>query len=116
MELGGEERRGRGQEKEEGVKGAPNMAAPLNGSGGSETFPLHRAVWNNDFQRLEKLLEEQYAERRDPRRRTPLHLAVSLGHIESARVLLRHEADVTKENAQGWTVLHEAVSTGDLEM
>lgn len=30
-------------------------------------------------------------------------MAVSLGYIESARVLLQHKADVTKENAQGWT-------------
>lgn len=58
----------------------------------------------------------QNAEALDPRGRTLLHLAVSLGHLESARVLLRHKADVTKENGQGWTVLHEAVSTGDPEM
>nr|XP_012433596.1 ankyrin repeat domain-containing protein 13A isoform X2 [Taeniopygia guttata] len=55
-------------------------------------------------------------DQRDPRGRTLLHLAVSLGYIESAKVLLQHKADVTKENAQGWTVLHEAVSTGDPEM
>ncbi|XP_063000195.1 ankyrin repeat domain-containing protein 13A isoform X2 [Elgaria multicarinata webbii] len=79
-------------------------------------FPLHSLVWNNDFQQLEKVLENKDVEQRDPRGRTSLHLAVSLGYIESARVLLRHKADVTKENAQGWTVLHEAVSTGDPEM
>lgn len=45
----------------------------------------------------------QNAEALDPRGRTLLHLAVSLGHLESARVLLRHKADVTKENGQGWT-------------
>lgn len=39
----------------------------------------------------------------DPRGRTPLHLAVSLGHMESVRVLLRHGAQVTKENANNWT-------------
>lgn len=39
----------------------------------------------------------------DPRGRTPLHLAVSLGHLESVRVLLRHSAEVTKENANNWT-------------
>ena len=39
----------------------------------------------------------------DPRGRTPLHLAVSLGHLESVRVLLRHGAQVTKENANNWT-------------
>lgn len=39
----------------------------------------------------------------DPRGRTPLHLAVSLGHLELVRVLLRHGASVTKENAKNWT-------------
>ncbi|NXL87081.1 AN13A protein, partial [Alectura lathami] len=58
----------------------------------------------------------QDVDQRDPRGRTLLHLAVSLGYVESAKVLLQHKADVTKENAQGWTVLHEAVSTGDPEM
>uniref|UniRef100_A0A3P8RBD9 Ankyrin repeat domain-containing protein n=1 Tax=Astatotilapia calliptera TaxID=8154 RepID=A0A3P8RBD9_ASTCA len=52
----------------------------------------------------------------DPRGRTPLHLAVSLGHLESVRILLRHGGQVTKENANNWTVLQEAVSTGDPEM
>ncbi|XP_038619460.1 ankyrin repeat domain-containing protein 13A [Tachyglossus aculeatus] len=79
-------------------------------------FPLHVLVWNNDFQQLEKELAGQDVEAVDPRGRTLLHLAVSLGHLESARVLLQHRADVTKENRQGWTVLHEAVSTGDPEM
>ncbi|XP_004709600.1 ankyrin repeat domain-containing protein 13A [Echinops telfairi] len=79
-------------------------------------FPLHLLVWNNDYRQLEKELRDQNVEARDPRGRTLLHLAVSLGHLESARVLLRHKADVTKENSQGWTVLHEAVSTGDPEM
>uniref|UniRef100_A0A8C2AKY7 Ankyrin repeat domain 13A n=1 Tax=Cyprinus carpio TaxID=7962 RepID=A0A8C2AKY7_CYPCA len=43
-------------------------------------------------------------------------MAVSLGHLESVRVLLRHGADVSKENGKNWTVLQEAVSTGDPEM
>ncbi|XP_059884186.1 ankyrin repeat domain-containing protein 13A isoform X1 [Delphinus delphis] len=79
-------------------------------------FPLHVLVWNNDYRQLEKELQGQNVEALDPRGRTLLHLAVSLGHLESARVLLRHKADVTKENREGWTVLHEAVSTGDPEM
>uniref|UniRef100_A0A8D2IED5 Ankyrin repeat domain 13A n=1 Tax=Urocitellus parryii TaxID=9999 RepID=A0A8D2IED5_UROPR len=82
----------------------------------SSHFPLHLLVWNNDYRQLEKELRGQNVEALDPRGRTLLHLAVSLGHLESARVLLRHKADVTKENGQGWTVLHEAVSTGDPEM
>ncbi|NXM05754.1 AN13A protein, partial [Tyrannus savana] len=82
----------------------------------SSAFPLHVLVWNNDYRRLEQELQDKDVDQRDPRGRTLLHLAVSLGYVESARVLLQHKADVTKENAQGWTVLHEAVSTGDPEM
>ncbi|XP_061585110.1 ankyrin repeat domain-containing protein 13A [Cololabis saira] len=81
-------------------------------------FPLHSAVWENDYRRLEEQIKtpQNDIEAVDPRGRTPLHLAVSLGHLESVRVLLRHGAEVTKENAKNWTVLQEAVSTGDPEM
>lgn len=81
-------------------------------------FPLHSAVWENDYRKLEEqiTLPQNDIEAVDPRGRTALHLAVSLGHLESVRVLLRHGAAVTKENAKSWTVLQEAVSTGDPEM
>lgn len=81
-------------------------------------FPLHSAVWENDYRKLEEQisLPQNDIEAVDPRGRTPLHLAVSLGHLESVRVLLRHGGEVTKENANHWTVLQEAVSTGDPEM
>ncbi|XP_069565622.1 ankyrin repeat domain-containing protein 13A isoform X1 [Brachyistius frenatus] len=83
-----------------------------------EKFPLHSAVWENDYRKLEEqiTLPQNDIETVDPRGRTPLHLAVSLGHLESVRVLLRHCAAVTKENGNNWTVLQEAVSTGDPEM
>ncbi|MCJ8746622.1 hypothetical protein PDJAM_G00143920 [Pangasius djambal] len=81
-----------------------------------EKFPLHWLVWENDYRQLERLTQSHNVEAVDPRGRTPLHLAVSLGHLESVRVLLRHGAQVTKENAKNWTVLQEAVSTGDPEM
>lgn len=79
-------------------------------------FPLHVLVWENDFRKLETEIQTSNIEEVDPRGRTPLHLAVSLGHLESVRVLLRHGADVAKENGKNWTVLQEAVSTGDPEM
>ncbi|XP_062874315.1 ankyrin repeat domain-containing protein 13A-like isoform X1 [Trichomycterus rosablanca] len=79
-------------------------------------FPLHLLVWENDYRQLEKHIPTNNVEEVDPRGRTALHLAVSLGHLESVRVLLRHGAAVTAENAKNWTVLHEAVSTGDPEM
>ncbi|XP_074740925.1 ankyrin repeat domain-containing protein 13D isoform X4 [Strix uralensis] len=84
----------------------------------TDTFPLHRLVWHNRHQALDSALRTgtHDVELPDPRGRTPLELAVSLGHLESVRVLLRHNANVGRENANGWTVLQEAVSTGDPEM
>uniref|UniRef100_A0A8C4NL10 Ankyrin repeat domain 13B n=1 Tax=Eptatretus burgeri TaxID=7764 RepID=A0A8C4NL10_EPTBU len=74
---------------------------------------MNKSSWSLK-QHVIVILEE--LERRDPHGRTALHLAVALGHLESARVLLRHDADVGAENTQGWTVLQEAVSTGDPEL
>ncbi|XP_068174047.1 ankyrin repeat domain-containing protein 13B [Antennarius striatus] len=82
-------------------------------------FPLHHLVWNNRYRQLEKELathEQTDLEALDPRGRTPLHLAVTLGHLDCVRVLLQGGADVSKENRSGWTVLQEAVCTGDPEL
>ncbi|MCL4146048.1 UNVERIFIED_CONTAM: hypothetical protein GTU68_022616 [Idotea baltica] len=43
-------------------------------------------------------------------------LAVTLGHLESVRLLLRHGCSVTVENKDGWTVVQEATATGDPEL
>ncbi|XP_023415314.2 ankyrin repeat domain-containing protein 13D isoform X1 [Loxodonta africana] len=87
-------------------------------AGPGPTFPLHRLVWANRHRELEAALHSRQhdIEQEDPRGRTPLELAVSLGNLESVRVLLRHNANVGKESLQGWAVLQEAVSTGDPEM
>ncbi|WAR03571.1 AN13D-like protein [Mya arenaria] len=83
-----------------------------------EDYPLHLSVWNNSFSNLDNELQsgEHDIEKLDPRGRTPLHLAVSLGNIESARVLLRHGADANIENKGYWSVLHEATAAGDPEL
>ncbi|XP_036691472.1 ankyrin repeat domain-containing protein 13B isoform X4 [Balaenoptera musculus] len=80
--------------------------------------PLHYLVWHNRHRELEKEVRAGQVdiEQLDPRGRTPLHLATTLGHLECARVLLAHGADVGRENRSGWTVLQEAVSTRDLEL
>ncbi|XP_014209617.1 ankyrin repeat domain-containing protein 13D isoform X2 [Copidosoma floridanum] len=82
-----------------------------------QTYPLHWLVWNNDHQELDKLLDtnEYDIEQLDNRGRTPLMLAVTLGYTESALVLLQHEANVNTEN-QGWTVVQEAVGSGNPEL
>ncbi|XP_068441744.1 ankyrin repeat domain-containing protein 13B [Clinocottus analis] len=82
-------------------------------------YPVHYLVWHNKHRQLEKELaanEQTDLESLDPRGRTPLHLAVTLGHLDCARVLLQRGADVSKENRNGWTVLQEAVSTRDPEL
>ncbi|GFV41307.1 ankyrin repeat domain-containing protein 13B [Trichonephila clavipes] len=81
-------------------------------------YPLHLSVWHNDYKELEKYLQssEHDIEKKDPRGRTPLMLAVTLNHLESARVLLRHGADVIVENKQGYTIVHEAVSTENAQL
>ncbi|KAM7140044.1 ankyrin repeat domain-containing protein 13B isoform 1-T1 [Macrochelys suwanniensis] len=88
------------------------------GPGPGRGYPLHRLVWHNRARELDRELSTQQVdmEQLDPRGRTPLHLATTLGHLDCARVLLQHGADVAKENRSGWTVLQEAVSTRDLEL
>ncbi|XP_053562127.1 ankyrin repeat domain-containing protein 13B isoform X5 [Bombina bombina] len=86
--------------------------------GPDSKFPLHYLVWFNKHRELEKELvdKQEQIEQVDPRGRTPLHLATTLGYLDCAKVLLNHGADVNKENRNGWTVLQEAVSTRDLEL
>ncbi|XP_049787191.1 ankyrin repeat domain-containing protein 13D isoform X1 [Schistocerca cancellata] len=81
-------------------------------------YPIHWLVWNNDYKELDRVLSKDACdkEKRDTRGRTPLMLAVTLGHLESARVLLQHTTNVNTENCDGWTVVQEAVATGDPEM
>ncbi|KDR18063.1 ankyrin repeat domain-containing protein 13D isoform X1 [Zootermopsis nevadensis] len=81
-------------------------------------YPLHWLVWNNDYKDLDKELSKKVhdKEKPDARGRTPLMLAVTLGHLESARILLQHATNVNTENREGWTVVQEAVATGDPEL
>ena len=84
----------------------------------ADTYPLHCLVWRNAVEELNQFLSENTSDIEviDPRGRTPLHLAVTLGHLECVRALLRHGANATVENSQCWTVLQEAVATGDPEI
>ncbi|XP_022916461.1 ankyrin repeat domain-containing protein 13D isoform X2 [Onthophagus taurus] len=81
-------------------------------------YPLHWLVWNNNSSSLEEELGKRIhdKEKKDNRGRSPLMLAVTLGHMESVRSLLNFEANVNCENADGWSVLQEAVATGDPEL
>ncbi|CAG9804204.1 unnamed protein product [Chironomus riparius] len=82
-----------------------------------EKYPLHYLVWRNDYEELEKILKENKhdIEALDPRKRTPLMLAVVLSHTQSVKILLGAKANTFTE-CNGWTISQEAVSSGDLEI
>lgn len=46
---------------------------------------------------------QEELEKKDVRGRSPLMLAVTLGHLEIARLLMEKGANVNTENKQGWT-------------
>lgn len=83
-------------------------------------FPLHVYVWRNAFKELRKCLETEAGqsclEKKDVRNRTPLQLAVSLGHFECVKLLLNANANVNIDDPSGFNVLHEAIATNDPEL
>ncbi|XP_035216367.1 ankyrin repeat domain-containing protein 13D-like [Stegodyphus dumicola] len=83
-----------------------------------EEYPLHWSVWNNDSSELQKAIDSNVhdIEKLDPRGRTPLLLSVTLGRLECTRLLLKANANVNVESKEGFSVLHEAISTGDPEL
>ncbi|WP_425615241.1 suppressor of fused domain protein [Anatilimnocola sp. NA78] len=47
---------------------------------------------------------------------TPLHKAVSFGHIDMVRLLLEYKIDVNMHTNKGWSPLESGVSGGDIEI
>ncbi|XP_063891917.1 ankyrin repeat domain-containing protein 13D [Helicoverpa armigera] len=83
-------------------------------------YPIHWLVWNNEFEELKSLLAankitQEELESKDCRGRTPLLLAVTLGHLETTKVLIEAGADVNCEK-DGWTAVQEATATGNAEL
>ncbi|CAJ1350459.1 unnamed protein product [Effrenium voratum] len=62
---------------------------------------------------LEKPLDPNVA---DTRQRTPLHMAVAMGHLTIARCLLDAAADTEKADNDGATPLHYAALRGHLDL
>lgn len=92
-----------------------------------ENLFLHELVWDNDHQKLGKELEtlkskgcnqetrNSLLEAKDPHGRTALMLAVSLGHLETTKLLLTAGANVNTE-CDGWTVVQEATATANPQL
>ena len=47
---------------------------------------------------------------------SPLHLASRMGHVDLARMLIEHGADVSAQNEDGWTALHLASGNGNVDL
>ncbi|CAH1405533.1 unnamed protein product [Nezara viridula] len=83
-------------------------------------YPIHLLVWNNVYDELKLFLAGDdigaEIEKKDVRGRSPLMLAVTLGHLEAAKLLMEKGANVNTVNCEGWNVVQEAVATGDPEL
>ena len=47
---------------------------------------------------------------------TPLHSAAIEGNIGAARLLVRHGADINKQDADTWTPMHAACAEGHADI
>uniref|UniRef100_A0A1B0CZP8 Ankyrin repeat domain-containing protein n=1 Tax=Phlebotomus papatasi TaxID=29031 RepID=A0A1B0CZP8_PHLPP len=77
-------------------------------------YPLHWLVWNNEPGQLRDALKEENkydVEKVDPRGRTPLMLAVRLCHLQCVKILVAKAN--TNIECEGWSLVQEAVCTGD---
>nr|XP_034831871.1 ankyrin repeat domain-containing protein 13D [Maniola hyperantus] len=93
---------------------------PLTAEEISNRYPIHWLVWNNKHEELKSALQaekfsQEDIERVDNRGRTPLLLAVTLGHLEAVQALIEANADVNCEK-DGWTAVQEATATGNPEL
>ena len=78
----------------------------------------HRAANKGNLKLLQELImhNKDYINDVDKKNLTPLHHAVSEGHIEIVNYLLSNKADVSVKNNQGWNVYHIASNKGNLKI
>jgi hypothetical protein len=83
---------------------------------------LHSLVLSNDAESMEHFLSGLTETDRTMtletlvRGQTALTLAVTLGQLDSIKVLLHHGASTTQFNAKGWNAYHEAISYGNRDL
>eukprot|EP01114_Cavostelium_apophysatum_P021105 TRINITY_DN7267_c0_g1_i1.p1 TRINITY_DN7267_c0_g1~~TRINITY_DN7267_c0_g1_i1.p1 ORF type:complete len:426 (+),score=87.95 TRINITY_DN7267_c0_g1_i1:57-1334(+) len=88
--------------------------------------PIHRAAFVGEIEDLKKLLDESKSSNFDinqglqvkglHRGASPLLIASFGGRFEAARVLLDHGADVHSRRNDGWTALHYAANSNDVDV
>ena len=83
---------------------------------GDFDFPIHRAVWYADLERLSQLLCDEEIKTQvndfDHHGNTPLHIAAHFGDVEAVNLLLENGADVNKYSSAGWYSSDEAIASG----
>ncbi|EDW79774.1 uncharacterized protein Dwil_GK17840, isoform A [Drosophila willistoni] len=80
-------------------------------------YPLHWEIWNGNVEQLQLELQKEQIDKEkiDPRGRTPLLLAVRLANLPCIKCLLAAKCNATYE-FEGWSVVQEAVCTGDVDI
>ena len=104
-------------EKDTNLKGVRRS----NKRSSDDPFSLHFAAIHGEMTRLEVLLERKAIalniDKRDPDSGwTALHFAARSGHVEFAKVLMSHNADVNALGPNDETPLHLAAGWGTKEM
>src|SRR5580704_3473778 len=81
--------------------------------------PLHLAAFFGKLDAARLLLNkgaQVNARSTNPMQNTPLHAAAAGKHATVAKLLIDHGANVNARQHGGWTALHAAAQTGDIEM
>ena len=86
----------------------------------AKDYDLHQAVMDNNKQLVDKLIRKGlYIDEIGSRKYgygSPLHLAVRVGHLDIAKLLLKRGAQVDVLDPDDLTPLHNAAWNGNLEM
>ncbi|KAI3648209.1 hypothetical protein MP228_006063 [Amoeboaphelidium protococcarum] len=87
---------------------------------------ISKAVWQNDLKRLNDLMQQDnlsfYAQSRidlndwDSRGNSPLHLALMLGRIQAALILIQNGSKANALNADNSSCLEEAICLGNRQL
>lgn len=90
-------------------------------------YPLHYAVWEKDVDQIKAIISDQSKQvfcflttavclrifsqnmlnTKDNRKRTPLMLAVTLGHVECAKLLIEANVEINMEDSYGFNGIYE---------
>lgn len=77
---------------------------------------LHKAVLDNDLKKIEKLLKSGADIEEVAEDKTPLLLAINLGLVKAAKLLLSNGADIHARDSNGASALYFAINSKDVDL